>query len=265
MKKLPYYRLWVADFDTDENVRVLDFSELGLYLCCLNHSWINEGLPIDPEDLRRALKATPGQFSKLWPRVSKCFKEMAGRLVNPRQEAERDEARKSSGHGKKAAAARWKAYAQPMPDTCTSIDPASIEQYDRAYESESESFLVLENLKPEEKATTRARDNFAPFVEMCGAAEMSGSEIDMNAARAQWGRLSFEERLAAVQGIKDRIAAGELADPGFRPLPQNYLKNRIWQRAIREKREPTTEKQQAKRNEVLQLSKMFTAMRTGSK
>jgi uncharacterized protein YdaU (DUF1376 family) len=90
MKALPYYRLYPKDFDTDEAMRLLDVSESGLYLWCLNHAWVNDGLPAEPEEIRRALKVTARVFSKLWPRVSKCFMVCSdGRLRSKRQEEER--------------------------------------------------------------------------------------------------------------------------------------------------------------------------------
>ncbi len=96
------------------------------------------------------------------------------------------------------------------------------------------------------------------YLDVCHMAEMQGSETDLKAARVLWVRLSLSEQLAACKGIKDRIAAGELADPGFRPLPQNYLKNRIWQRTVRNKHgDPALDKQHAKRNEVVKLARIF--------
>lgn len=114
----------------------------------------------------------------------------------------------------------------------------------------------------EEKGIELVRDTFPQFLAACDLAEMNGSEADLKTAHSEWNRLDLGQQLAACQGIKDRVAAGELADPGFRPLPQNYLKNKTWQRTIRRKQEPAGDKQRAHRNEVLALTKLFGGMKT---
>ncbi len=107
MKNLPYYKLWVKDFDTNENVRLLDLREAGLFLFCLNHAWINDGLPNSPDDIARALKITPAAFRKMWERVGKCFfVGEDGRLRNTRQEEERAHAISKSKQASDAVAER---------------------------------------------------------------------------------------------------------------------------------------------------------------
>ncbi len=92
-KKLPYYPLYPSDFDADENIRGMDDAELGFFIRCLNHAWVNRGLPADPEEIDRVIpgrRAKP--FAETWTRVSRSFVPSSdGRLVNPRQEAERSE------------------------------------------------------------------------------------------------------------------------------------------------------------------------------
>ena len=101
MTRLPYFRMYPKDFDTDENVRMLDLTETGLFVLCLNHAWINDGLPADPEDIARALKIP--NLSKIWPRVSKCFYPDGDRLRNKRQEEERSVAVAKSENNSRAA------------------------------------------------------------------------------------------------------------------------------------------------------------------
>lgn len=100
-------------------------------------------------------------------------------------------------------------------------------------------------------------DNFGMFLHACEGAQMQGSETDLKTARALWIQLEFGEQLEACKGITDRVAAGEYAESGFTPLPQNYLKNKAWQRTIRLKQEPGINKQHAKRNEVAKLTEIF--------
>ena len=109
--RLPYYSMYPKDFDTDAKVRGMEDSELGLYIRCLNHSWVNDGLPADPEEIRRAFRDTPKAFSQKWSRVETCFPLADdGRRRNPRQEKERaqalDKSSKASANAKRAHSER---------------------------------------------------------------------------------------------------------------------------------------------------------------
>lgn len=64
--------------------------EKGVYLECLNHAWLNDGLPADPEDVFLLTTCTPEEFARAWKRVEPCFPTSHdGRRRNPRQEKER--------------------------------------------------------------------------------------------------------------------------------------------------------------------------------
>lgn len=111
---LPYYTMYPKDFDTDEHVRSMEDCELGMYLRMLNHAWVNDGLPVDAQALRKLFRYTQEDFEKRWMAVEKCFPETGdGRRRNPRQESERSKVIQSkeinSARGKKGAAARWNA------------------------------------------------------------------------------------------------------------------------------------------------------------
>lgn len=82
--------MYPADFDTDERVRLMRSLEKGVYLECLNHAWLNDGLPADPEDVFLLTTCTPEEFTRAWKRVEPCFPIAEdGRRRNPRQEKER--------------------------------------------------------------------------------------------------------------------------------------------------------------------------------
>jgi uncharacterized protein YdaU (DUF1376 family) len=90
---LPYYSMYPKDFDSDDAVRAMEDCELGLYIRCLNHSWINDGLPADPEEIRRRFRDAPEEFARKWKRVELCFPVGPdGKRRNPRQERERAQA-----------------------------------------------------------------------------------------------------------------------------------------------------------------------------
>jgi hypothetical protein len=56
---------------------------------------------------------------------------------------------------------------------------------------------------------------------------------DWRDARSTWNILPLPERLAAVKGVHDRFEQGEYDDPKFIPLPQNYLRKKLWMRPVR--------------------------------
>jgi uncharacterized protein YdaU (DUF1376 family) len=100
---LPYYTLYPSDFETDEKIRLMEDDELGLFMRCMNHAWINDGLPQDPEEIRRALRDSPDSFQRKWARVGECFPVAEdGRRRNSRQEKERA---KATGKVERAKAA----------------------------------------------------------------------------------------------------------------------------------------------------------------
>ncbi len=250
MKELPYFRWYPADAKADENYSTLTDAELGFFHRCLNDAWVNDGLPGDLKMLAKQMKVSPGYLAKVWAAVGRCFVlDGGGRFRNSRQEDERLGAIEKSKNSAKSAKTRWEADANALRTHCESDA--------RAYVYDSVSVSVVDS----KKETSLQRDDFSKFLEACETAEMRGSETDLRVARSEWGRLSLADRLAACQGIKERVAAGELADPGFRPLPQNYLKNKTWQRTVREKREPAMDRQHARRNEVMQLTKLFGAIK----
>jgi hypothetical protein len=90
MANLPYYPMYPKDFDSDKNVRLMDDCDLGLFIRCLNHSWTNDGLPTDPEEIRRSFRDNREDFLNKWKRVEPCFPIASdGMRRNPRQEKER--------------------------------------------------------------------------------------------------------------------------------------------------------------------------------
>ncbi len=153
---LPYYRMWVKDFDTNEAVRLLSVPEVGLFVLCLNHAWVNDGLPADPAAIAKLLKVPIRDFGKWWPNVSLCFSPESGgtRLRNGRQEKERNEAKSISDKAKASADKRWSA-------RNTVALPAQSEGNARAYESVSvSSFSSSEVLKPQTSGAKISIEDF---------------------------------------------------------------------------------------------------------
>jgi uncharacterized protein YdaU (DUF1376 family) len=93
-KKLPFYQLYVDDFDDDPNVMAMGLAEVGLYQLALNRGWKMGSIPDSADELARMIRRKPTEVRRAWARVRECFVPGAepGRLVNPRQEKERAKA-----------------------------------------------------------------------------------------------------------------------------------------------------------------------------
>lgn len=93
MKNLPYFKWYPADADTDANFRAMDDADIGFYIRCLNHAWINGGIPSDPKERARVLRTRLDTANKRWERVGKSFLKSSlypDQLTNLRQETERE-------------------------------------------------------------------------------------------------------------------------------------------------------------------------------
>jgi len=250
---LPYFKWYPGDADTDEEFRKMGDSEIGFYIRCLNHSWLNKGIPADPAERARALRDRRSYADKMWERVGRKFitsPDDPTRLVNPRQEFERKKAIEKSRRASDSVRAR---YEVPLESEKPSYERTYDRTYERrenvdlrAYESESVSGSVSQegglggtkDSRPDAAPDLAIQlapvlDDSPKFQEAALAVGMHGSETDWQKARWEWKRLDVGQRLDAVTGLYRRKQAGEYDDPGFIPLPQNYLKNRMWQRPIR--------------------------------
>ena len=72
-RKLPYFKWYPADAEMDENFRAMSDAEIGFYIRCLNHSWLNNGIPADSTERARALRSPLKYCDKQWVRVGRCF------------------------------------------------------------------------------------------------------------------------------------------------------------------------------------------------
>lgn len=132
MSKLPYFRWHPKDFDTDQNVRLMDMCEVGLYVLCLNHSWINGSLPDDIKKISKIVGQPLAKVKRSWVAVSRCFvKNESGNLVNLKQEKERTWAVERSFKSKDAVALRGK-----VPTTTEPLSVGEeVENHDEPYAS----------------------------------------------------------------------------------------------------------------------------------
>jgi uncharacterized protein YdaU (DUF1376 family) len=216
--------MYPAEADADENFRLMSFEQRGLYWTLLDHAWLNSGLPADPEEIREMCRLSKHDFDRMWKRVSKCFKLVGYRMVNPRQEIERSEAISKSEKATSAVRTRYER--TTSEDTNVSI---------RASDSESYSSSKEINPKKEEQISSRARGDSwkldEAFVNFSSHWNGSCTESDLaKAFRFEWNSIGFEQQLAAS---KHAVEYFKNVDPAFVKLPQNYLADREWERKPR--------------------------------
>lgn len=105
--KSPAFQWYASDALTDGEFAEMTFEERGAFITLLSYSWLNGGLPEDPERVRRILRATSDEFARFWPAISRCFRHFDGRLVNRRLERERAAQAENRAARKAAADQRW--------------------------------------------------------------------------------------------------------------------------------------------------------------
>lgn len=136
----------------------MDDADIGFYIRCLNHAWVNGGIPADATERARALRTRKDTADKRWLRVGKCFRSASELgvnlpnadtiLCNPRQEVERKLASQISQVRAESAKQRSKSNAN-----------AQHRAYEYIYTSSSESL----SLKKKENFSEETAQHFEEF------------------------------------------------------------------------------------------------------
>lgn len=90
-RKAPWFPFYAADWNGDEQVRLLSLEAQGAYVRLLAHSWIERSIPADPDSIG-VLLGDRRLGKKIWPALARFWEPKAdepGRLVNARLERER--------------------------------------------------------------------------------------------------------------------------------------------------------------------------------
>lgn len=189
LKKLPFYKMYPADAEVDENFRLMSFESRGVYWTLLNHSWINDGLPESIEDIRELLRMAEKDFSRVWVRVSKCFEVVDGRHRNRRQEVERFEVRSKSEKATDAVRTRYERstnvgrHAGARALTSDSVSESDSQKKESGSEFE-ESFERLYAAHPKKDGKVLAQQALARAVENSDDVRAQCARIE--AAHALW-------------------------------------------------------------------------------
>jgi len=86
---LPRMDWYPQDYLADPKTRAMTLEEHGAYLLLLQLEWVGGPLPADHGELAAMLGVGAKSFSRIWRRVSACFIESDGHLINERLERER--------------------------------------------------------------------------------------------------------------------------------------------------------------------------------
>lgn len=108
------FLLWARDWLTDERVALMSPAAKGVFIDLLAHAWLEGSIPACSEHRARIVRVDVAMLEQLWRELGPLWVEHPtepGRLVNPRQEREREQqqARRKSRVDKatKAANDRW--------------------------------------------------------------------------------------------------------------------------------------------------------------
>lgn len=235
MKKLPYFKMYPADCDSDEHFRLMSFEQRGLYWTLLNHAWQNDGLPLSVDDIRDLCRLSQGDFDRMWERVSKCFEIVDGRFRNRRQEKERAEVRSKSEQS--ADAARQMHARKPSAHASAERpqDSRGADAVPRAYESvsepDSEDFSKSENQEAPKTEVAVVDRQLEELLFMFAALGRGMTVGDRIRCENEWKALELPDRVAAARHARASLPEWQTRPTEKIAQPWNYLRERHWERA----------------------------------
>jgi uncharacterized protein YdaU (DUF1376 family) len=235
MKKLPYFKMYPADADTDENFRLMTFEQRGMYWTLLNHAWLNDGLPPSIEDIRDLCRLAQADFDRMWERVSKCFEIVDGRLRNRRQERERAEVRSKSEQSADAARKMHERRTSAPAPAERPHDFSSANAVPRASESVSEpgseDFSKSENQEGPKTEVVMVDRQLEELLFMFAALGRGMTVGDRIRCENEWKALELPDRIAAVRHARASLPEWQTRPTDKIAQPWNYLRERHWERA----------------------------------
>lgn len=225
MPDLPYFQWYPADCDTDEKVKSMSDAELGFYVRCLNHAWLNRGLPADSKERARCLRVSESYLSKMWARVGNCFElspHDQNRLVNNRQEFERSKALDKSKNNTRAVRTRY--------ERSTNVDERSENVGIRA--SDSDSSEVSRKEDAVKFGSWETDESFHPLIVLYRQSGKPVIDEDFIDAWWAWKILDFEQKRMRIDRLKSNLDRHLYNDPTFIPAPRKFIE-REWKRELR--------------------------------
>lgn len=117
----PAFQFYAQDFLASDSVAQMTHEEVGIYTLLLCRAWVGPGLPNDLSRIARMIGVTEERCRELFEGpLGECWVERGGRLVNPRQEREREIAEAKTQ--KRAEAGRRGGLAKAAAVVSTSVE-----------------------------------------------------------------------------------------------------------------------------------------------
>lgn len=248
----PWLKFYGRDWRNDQELYLCSISARGLWIAML--TLMSEGVPyghlstiagpITPKRLSESEHISTSQCQRLLTELEEqaVFSRNKDGLIFCRRMVRDEEIRL------KRAAGGIKSIEHPNTPkgTLNGLAEGSYEKHPtRALRALASSLSPGFEVKKSEDGPKSILDDFEEFRLACSEVELPFSDADLVFARIEWFRLDFEQKLCAIKGLHLRKQCGEYDDPGFRPLPQNYLSKRMWERPLRIK-QTTQSKMDAK-------------------
>jgi uncharacterized protein YdaU (DUF1376 family) len=115
----PWFPLYVDDWM--RATATMTDEQAGAYMRLLCHAWAEGGLPRDEATIRSIGRWSPRAWARIWPAVAGKWREQDGRLVNARQERERQGRDAFRDQrviaGRQGAWRRWRSHAPANGET----------------------------------------------------------------------------------------------------------------------------------------------------
>lgn len=223
---LYYYSWHPKDAQTDESYLALTFEERGFFHACLDASWLNDGLPVDPIRRARVVGATQDEHDRLWTSIERMFERRSERLFNARLERERITAERlreqRSAAGRKSGESRRKdsglSHEQPLNERSNTVRT-------RAYDSDSLSNSV-DRITITDIPLEANKQTFSAFASETSYNEtkLEGGPVYPPVATERNGAHKAEQESASVEeaaGIMDELQ--RIYRSGGVPIPTKHV------------------------------------------
>lgn len=231
MKTLPYFKWFPADAQTDAFFLSLSYEERGMYHTCLDLAWMNDGIPADPDELCGLLRLSRKQFDRLWARLSRKWAPSPRdpqKIVNPRQEEERESALSKSGNmkrnGNQNARRRNAEETQLRPNAFTRASVSVSDSVSESFLEGKRTALQKRNVVEHPGAPTQESDD--RFEEIW---QRWPRKTGKNAAAMDWVSVVTPANVAEVMACAERylgsdeVARGAVKNLGSTPEKTGWL------------------------------------------
>jgi uncharacterized protein YdaU (DUF1376 family) len=227
LKTLPYFRWYPADAVGDEFYAHLTCAELGVYHRCLDHSWMNDGIPADTAALAIICHMSRKPFEKVWGKVNQRWSASPrdpARLVNPRQERERDYAIRVGENNKRPGNAN--AFKSRTDGDKNAFHAGARRASDSVSDSDSE--------QPTQKKepATREPDLFDAFWEIFVDGGKALNDEDKGAALKLWLDFSLDDQQKIIAWAKTQLYE-KWTEERYMPMPAKVLRDKGWTRVAK--------------------------------